>query len=422
MKAENKTYSILWFNSNLRIDEDNQKCKLLNCIRNKAEQTYPISIQACNTVYDFVEFTIVDKWDVLLIDHKADGKRVISQIMKKIKDVSKNQDALRYCLSTDLPEDNEENLLEVYNFSENPITKKRYFQINTVEQSLDVFRNIVKELNYDGQLFVRYPEVKAVYDSVSSPDGRKAIKKLLVWNNNKDRAISFENGIRFALKDIYDKLEGIGFFKNIQSSRPPSFAKYIDGAVCVQKDSRTVWVYYLNPYCRSGWESTAMSFLDSFAQASHHDDTFKKPKEETEEFGVYNDVYRRMVFNAFLVFSRWYDGFLQKYHENNDDITVFFNDIKGVSAESTPSNQEQSSASEVYEGVIERNKKDEYWGVKFDYKGKSIFISLDDKESQSWGGGECVSFSLKEFDPVKKPNRFVAIKVRINPVIFNHTK
>lgn len=416
MKKENQTYSILWFNNNLRIDDDNPTCKLLSDIRDTAEQTYPISIQACVSVDDFVEFTRAYKWHVLLMDHKDDDDRVISKVMKKIK--GENQDALRYCLSLDIPEANEDDLLEMYDFSKNPNTGKRFFQIkDTVEQSIEVFGNIVKELDDESPLFNGFSELKEVYKEMRTFKQKKSIKELLKWHKiqkSHDNLAeipyyNFEDGIRDVVDEITGtggSLERIGFYNN--SGR--SFGSYIDGSPEGKKKN------FLNETCRFKWESVPMAFLARFSNSVKHDDTFAMPFPGEENYPYYDQHVRCMVFEAFVVFCRWYVRFMQKYHENNDDITMFFNDIKSVSEESTAANQEQSSTNKVYEGIIELHFNGKDWGVKLNYKGKQIFALLDEYESKDWNGGECVFLSLKEYDPIKKPNHFVAINVRIKPV------
>lgn len=341
MKTENQTYSILWFNNKLRIDDENSTCKLLADIRDTAEQTYPISIQACVSVDDFVEFTRSYKWHVLLMDHKDDDDRVISKVMKKIK--GGNQDSLRYCLSLDIPEANEDDLLEMYDFSKNPNTGKRFFQIkDTIEQSIEVFGDIVKELDDESPLFNGFPELKEVYKEMRTFKEKKSIKELLKWhkmqksndNNTEIPYYNFEDGIRDVVDEITrtgGTLERIGFYNN--SGR--SFGSYIDGSPEGKKKN------FLNETCRFKWESVPMAFLARFSNSVKHDNTFAMPSPGEENYPYYDQHVRCMVFEAFVVFCRWYVRFMQKYHENNNDITVFFNDNGGSNEENNPANQTQ---------------------------------------------------------------------------------
>ena len=167
---------------------------------------------------------------------------------------------------------------------------------------MPVFFDLVKVLDEHGKLFKKYPKIKQIYDAIDSVVGKKAILDLLKWKENGDMDVDFEGGMRVIIDLIEKKLTSLGFFENAGGG-VGSFYIYIDGHKKIDK-AKQVWKDgynkirrdFLNLDCRSKWESTAMSFLGSFANIVHHPDVFIKPKTNTDEKGrLYYECYRELV-------------------------------------------------------------------------------------------------------------------------------
>lgn len=328
---------VLWLNSNLKVAIGNPLYEFLTKVKDVAEENYKLSIQTCITGSDFVEFIKTYKWDALIIDHQGvwddndDWGSIGHKLIRKI-DKIENQDALKYWFSIERPSESDDfDEMESHGFSKNHETGNCIFQINqdSIEQTLKVFETIKNELDDAGQLFVGYREIKMIYDSFSDKTDKKvkdSIKELLIWHKDHDHAINFENDIRVIVEKIEEKLKEIDFYKNFKGKKP-SLAKYINGS---HQKSESEWEDYLNTECRFKWEAVAISFLDSFQNAVHHQKTYKKPVEGIESFPIYKDYFIPMVFESFVILSKWYVRFMQKYRENNNDITMFFNDINNT--------------------------------------------------------------------------------------------
>ena len=346
MNSTNNKYKILWFNGDLKVDITNPKYMLLNQVKEKAEQKHSISIQACITGDDFLEFAKSKKWDAFVLDYKgfmseeSDEQIIILKLIKKIQSIGKNRDALRLCATMEPPiSDEYDDMIEHSGILKNSNTGKWFFLItkNSIDQSLQVFDTIKTGLDDDWRLFDGYREIKDIYDSTNILSGKNAIKDILLWKQNRDHAAllntKFESGIRDVLDEIYIKLLRIGFYNNSSKTgnynnavQPPlSFARYVNGGV-PDKNNPKKFIYYLNSSCRFAWEAAAMSFLDSFQNAAHHKNTYGQPSVNDVSFSYYYDSFIQMVFDSLVIFSKWYVRFMEDY-QNSQNITKYFNNI-----------------------------------------------------------------------------------------------
>lgn len=313
-------YQILWLNDDLRVNSS--KFNLLDGLRREAEMKFNLSIQTCVIGSDFIEFAN-DKnqiWDAFIID--AIGKMqeedcpndIMGDILKDIDLIVKNQNILLYCMTEEIEEIAGSSLLQMlvnYNFVRTS-TGKRFYDS---ESAKTIFQDVKDRLDNNGKLFQGFPEIEEIYLEIKRSKGEneatQAILDMLKWHFKYDETKDFESGVREVVRFLSDKLINLGFFnfkQNVKLKQPGDDHFSAVGGFCinmVEQDKKND-EYFLTDACRWNWEATAMNFLGNMANISHH--SLQKDKGNTDD---YNRFYRGMIFNAFVLFSKWYVRFNQ---------------------------------------------------------------------------------------------------------------
>jgi hypothetical protein len=313
-------YQILWLNDDLRVNSS--KFNLLDGLRREAEMKFNLSIQTCVIGSDFIEFAN-DKnqiWDAFIIDaigkmqEEDCPKDIMGDILKDIDLIVKNQNILLYCMTEEIEEIAGSSLLQMlvnYNFVRTSIGKRFYDS----ESAKTIFQDVKDRLDNNGKLFQGFPEIEEIYLEIKRSKGEneatQAILDMLKWHFKYDETKDFESGVREVVRFLSDKLINLGFFnfkQNVKLKQPGDDHFSAVGGFCinmVEQDKKND-EYFLTDACRWNWEATAMNFLGNMANISHH--SLQKDKGNTDD---YNRFYRGMIFNAFVLFSKWYVRFNQ---------------------------------------------------------------------------------------------------------------
>lgn len=311
-------YQILWLNDDLRVNSS--KFNLLDGLRREAEMKFNLSIQTCVIGSDFIEFAN-DKnqiWDAFIIDaigkmqEEDCPKDIMGDILKDIDLIVKNQNILLYCMTEEIEEIAGSSLLQMlvnYNFVRTSIGKRFYDS----ESAKTIFQDVKDRLDNNGKLFQGFPEIEEIYLEIKRSKGEneatQAILDMLKWHFKYDETKDFESGVREVVRFLSDKLINLGFFnfkQNVKLKQPGDDHFSAVGGFCinmVEQDKKND-EYFLTDACRWNWEATAMNFLGNMANISHH--SLQKDKGNTDD---YNRFYRGMIFNAFVLFSKWYVRF-----------------------------------------------------------------------------------------------------------------
>ena len=337
MKTDNK-YQILWLNDDLRVDEANPYFRLLNCLRDEAENKFDLSIQACVTADDFLSLANDESisWDVFILDVKIGKKDVFGGVLGKIDEMVQSQGILLYCFTRRLePTSNIDSsimrLLTDYNFSKSQQGGFFYsYSYETEVSGIQVFNDIFNKLEEKGKLFQSYPEIEEIYDEIKQEKGgeneaTKAIINLLKWNENNQSVSGFEEGIRTIMKSVGDNLCNLGFF-NKSKVKPGynGFSSVSGFYINIMQQDTSTDEYLFSDACRLNWEGSALHFLGYFSDIVHHD--LQKVQGDSD---AYNKYYRSMVFNAFVLYSKWYSRFKSLCAQNGGNNTWMFNPLYG---------------------------------------------------------------------------------------------
>ncbi len=318
MEKENK-YQILWLNNDLIVDETNNYYQLLNSLREKAEDKYKddLSIQTCVTDDDFLSLANDEnlQWDVFILDAKVGKKDVFGDVLGKTDTIVQRNGILLYCLTRYDIDSSVKQLMTDYNFSKSQQGSLYYsYSANTEVSDISIFNDIFSKLKEKGNLFQHYPEIEEIYDEIKQKQGENeattAIINLLKWHENNQSVGDFEEGIRTVMKSVGDNLRKLEFFnignRNNKLKQPgdPKFNSMSGFYINILTRDPYTDEYLYSDNCRFNWEASAMYFLGSFADIVHHD--LQKAQGNKDD---YNKYFRGMVFQAFVLYSKWYHRF-----------------------------------------------------------------------------------------------------------------
>lgn len=335
MGKDNKYKQILWLNNDLIIDETNIYYRLLNSLRKEAEDKYKddLSIQTCVTKEDFLSLANDEnlQWDVFILDAKVGKKDVFGDILSKTDTTVQRNGILLYCLTRFNIDSSVKQLMTDYNLSKSQQGALYYsYSDNTKVSDIPIFDEIFNKLKEKGKLFQPFPEIEEIYNEIKRKQGgeneaTKAIINLLKWNDNNQSGSDFEEGVRTILKSVGDNLCNLGFF-NKSKVKPgeDGFSSVSGFYINIMQQDKSTDEYLFSDACRLNWEGSALHFLGYFSDIVHHD--LQKVQGDSD---VYNKYYRSMVFNAFVLYSKWYSRFKSLCAQNAGNNTWMFNPLYG---------------------------------------------------------------------------------------------
>lgn len=327
MSKENK-FHVLWVDDQLIPDGD------VTVIKKKLEETNPsLVIDTCCSGNDFIrranEGTI---WDAFIIDvnlPKDDvdnsPRDIISNLVEETATVIERQRVLLFCFSGApqikgaTSESMYNKYLEEKGFFQNSKTM-RYFYIKNDFAVL--FSDLNKALGQKNGPFKDYPEFGTIY-AMANAKGKQFIEDLLKWKNGELKDLTWANlsNIRSIFEDTIEPwLRDKSFFQPLKQQATQTnkatqtirFYSYINYVI-----PNSVGGYshdLLNEKCRSKWEAAAMNFLSYFASSPHHG----APE-------VYDNSFLNMVFDSFVIFSKWFVRFMEDFEKSGWQMNGFIN-------------------------------------------------------------------------------------------------
>ena len=389
MNKANK-YHVLWLDDDW--DPNRPKYDELKNDKEDAEKLYPsLDFETCIAGKAFIERANDETiWDAFIIDvnvpmsiDEAESPRdVIASIVKGIATVVEKQKVLLYCFSGELnkngvvPSEGMINgFLEEKGFAQNKITQQFFY---LKDEAVELFSDLNKALQKKNGPFKDYPEIKLVYN-IASDKGKKFIDKLLKWKNGDIQDLDCNN-LRFVIKDVEDVLRSKGFFVEGRTT----FHTYI---IEYRKDN--VGKYdgdLLKETCRNPWEAAAMNFLARYANSPMH----------VGENVVYDKLFENMIFDSFVIYSKWYVRFMKDFKNSGYNMGLYVN----------PDNSQQVVS---MVGTISKDTKGAL-RVKGD---DGVFYPIDWNDpaiNQTWKGNERVSFTIAKISNSKTVARNVKIE------------
>lgn len=337
-----KKYKILWLNNELRVDLCNPMFQLLDTLRNEAESKYEnLSIQTCVWGNDFLEFAKdqSQKWNAFVIDpygKMAEGSR--TTIGKHLindygfKDLVQKFEVLMYCFTKDTNEglDENDNLVHhldgIYQFAKfDDGSCCCNYSENAEVGEIHLFKHVIETIEEKGRLFIDYPAIEEIYDEIKRDKGGKCeatntILDLLRWKQGQI-GVDFETGIRSVMQHIGNKLVCLGFFNHPKASKKPGDPKFnsVSGFyIDINAQDPVTEAYMFSSNCRLKWEASAMHYLGYFADVAHHD--IQKDEGNDDDY----NRYKGMIFDAFVLYSKWYVRFKQCCMQNQGNPNWMF--------------------------------------------------------------------------------------------------
>lgn len=402
---DNRKYRILWLDDELKVDVDSPNYCHLNRMREKAEDDMGMYIQTCITGNDFVSLAKDPNqdWDVFVID--AIGKMsdtdecpkdIFGKVLGKIDELVNNQGILLYCLTEEFDKSEKssiQKLLSVYNFSFSP-TGEQYYDYNN-PNSDSLFCDIKSKLDECGKLFRDFPEIEKVYREIKRINGghneaTEAITDMIKWYKDNSYSGDFEYGIREIINQICKRLINYGFYdKSDIKPNEANFSSVTGFYQTMMKRNQNNNEYLLSANCRLNWEATAMLFFGTMADVTHH--ALQKERGDYQDYQLY---YKGMIFNAFVLFSKWYSRFKNNCELNGVKNTNWmFNQYYFNGLWPCEINRE-------YQGKLKQTK-DSYGNIKWKIRPKHIIdtqnshITVDKNVSTlSFSDGRDVKFFL----------------------------
>lgn len=404
MEKGNK-YQILWLNNDLIVDETNIYYQLLNGLREKAEDKYKddLSIQTCVTDDDFLSLANDEnlQWDVFILDAKVGNKDVFGDVLGKTDTIVQRNGILLYCLTRYDIDSSIKQLMTDYNFSKSQQGALYYsYSDNTKVSDIFVFNDIFGKLKEKGNLFQHYPEIEEIYDEIKRKqrgenEATKAIINLLKWHESNQSVSDFEEGIRTIMKSVGDNLCKLDFFnignRNNKLKQPgdPNFNSMSGFYINILTRDPDTDEYLYSDDCRFNWEASAMYFLGSFADIVHHD--LQKAQGNQDD---YNKYFRGMVFQAFVLYSKWYHRF-KTLCSNASNNEWMFNPDYGKNDLPLEIGKQYPNGELNY--ITDRNGNS-FWVVKLNrYKiagSRSWKVDPNKQNISSFKQGDIVSFEI----------------------------
>lgn len=415
-----KQYHVLWIDDDFR--EGTLNHSVLVGQLGYAKDDYPdIEFQTCIYGNDFLRLANQENpwtWDAFVIDYNGmmeeggDVRDILAELMAGLK----NKETLLYCLSGHINEEHptvEDGFLKSEGFQENPKTAKFFFSKDDVELCFEDLHEAL-ELKYGK--YKDYPELRVLHDAVQA-EGKALIDQMLDWGKDKSIEVDYKQ-MRSITKPIELKLRRQGFFGENKSK---SFQGYIDWGPGGINDPDC-----LSLECRTKWEAQAMAYLFSFANiAAGHPERYgyQMPKPGTDGFDTFSPFIKEMIFDALIVFSKWYVRFEKKLKEKGGNMSLFFNnplintaitDDKGnQSDEEKPGKVHETETKKTDENEKEGNigmlvkkqsKKKEgrfYWAVEIDMNQSILVDWVENKNCESIGENVPVSYRNVFKDGIK---------------------
>lgn len=332
-----KKYNILWLNNELRVDFCNPMFQLLDTLRNEAESKYEnLFIQTCVWGKDFLEFAKdqSQKWDAFVIDpygkmaeglETTIGKHLIND--NGFKDLIQKFEVLMFCFTKNTENDSLVRLLDgIYQLVKSDDDSCCCFYSESTEtEEIHLFNHVIEMLEEKGRLFQEYPAIEEIYDEIKRDKGGKCeatntILDLLKWKHDQV-SVDFETGIRSVMQHIGNKLENLGFFNHPKASKKPgdpNFNSVSGFYIDINAQDPVTEAYMFSSNCRLKWEASAMHYLGYFADVAHHD--IQKYEGNSEDY----NRYKGMIFDAFVLYSKWYARFKQCCMQNQGNPNWMF--------------------------------------------------------------------------------------------------
>jgi len=318
MDRETK-FHVLWVDDQLIPGDD------VTVIKEKLEKfNSSLVIETCCNGDDFIrranEGTI---WDAFIIDvnlPKSDvdksPQEIIASIVDGITTVIERQKVLLFCFSGApqikgaTSEGMHNNYLGGKGFHQNSKTKM-YFYLKG--ELATFFSDLSKALEQKNGPFKDYPEFGTIY-AMANAKGKQFIDDLLKWKNGELKDLTWDslNNIRTIFEDAIEPwLENKGFFYyHNQTKKKIRFYEIIN---LVSFNSSGGYDHdYLNEKCRSKWEAAAINFVAHFASIPHHG----SPE-------TYDQSFQNMIFDSFVIFSRWFVRFKEDYEKSGWQMSNF---------------------------------------------------------------------------------------------------
>ena len=376
-------FHVLWVDDQLIPGGD------VTVIKEKLEKSNPsLVIETCCSGDDFIrEANNGTIWDAFIIDvnlPKNDVDKspqdIIASIVDGITTVIERQKVLLFCFSGApqikgaTSEGMHNNYLEGKGFHQNSKTK-RYFYLKSDFAIL--FSDLKEALEQKNGPFKDYPEFGTIF-AMANTNGQQFIKDLLKWKKGELKELTVDNlnKIRSIFDDTIEPwLVNNGFFdfQSDPNTKTTRFFQIINQPVFISgKYANDL----LNNNCRSKWEAAAMNFLAHFASPPHHG-----------EPEVYDKYFLNMIFDSFVIFSKWFVRFKKDFENSGWQMSGFVEKF----------NQPQRLDGYI-DKVLAPGKS--YWIVK-DNNGNEYRIK---DQSWPWKKGEAVTFLPSSQSVVIRPS------------------
>jgi hypothetical protein len=373
--SEEKRYQVLWLDDDFNPNRG-ENYEDMSEYKKNAETTCPIEITTCVTGDEFVNQAKDENciWDAFIIDinvpkseddNDTTPQDIIADVFNGISSIVEQQRIPLFCFSGapqvkgGTPGSSINGFLKDKGFSNNSKKKELYYYLKGDLSSL--VKDLKLALERRNGQFKEHPEFEALF-RIGDKNAKHFIEDLLKWEKDNSYLIDYAN-IRFLTEAIETKLYKKGFFGNsfpslhtyiVQSHKDPNGNRYLNDV--------------LNEKCRSRWEAASISFLSQYANKDHH------PGKEM----ICNPSFQRMIFDAFVIFSRWYVRFIEDFKKSGYNMNAF-----------------TTTPTITNEGLIGNMiMVNGFWMVK-DQNGTEYRIQDKNVQSQSWASNEQVTFSVR---------------------------
>lgn len=369
MSRENK-FHVLWVDDQLIPDSD------VSVIKGKLEKFNPsLVIETCCSGDDFIrranDGTI---WDAFIIDvnlpkNDVDNstQEIIASIVDGITSVVERQKVLLFCFSgaPQITGATSEGMINKYlegkGFSQNSKTKLYFYLKNDFAI---LFSDLKEALAQKIGPFKDYLEFGTIY-AMTNAKGKQFIDDLLKWKKGELKDLTWVSlsNIRSIFEDTIEpwlKDKGFFDFQPDPTAKKTKFYQIINHTIF--NSSGGYDHDFLNEKCRSKWEAAAINFVAHFASIPHHG----SPE-------VYDQTFQNMIFDSFVIFSRWFVRFMEDFEKSGWQMSGFV----------TNYNQPQR-----LDGQIDLDRKFGVHKVVKDNNGIEYRI----QNQQQWNVGDAVTF------------------------------
>lgn len=372
---EGNMYKVLWLDDDFNPNSENYED--MSDYKKEAENTCPIEITTCVTCDEFVNRAKDENciWDAFIIDvnvPKSEDETdstpqdIIADVYNGISSIVEQQRILLFCFSGapqvkgETPGSSINGFLKDKDFSNNSKKKELYYYLKGDPSSL--FKDLKLALERRNGPFKEHPEFEALY-RIGNDDAKQFIDELLIWEKDKTYLIDYSN-LRFIMEAVDITLFKKGFFVN----NYPALHTYINQTHKDQNSGKYL-NDVLNEKCRSKWEAASIEFLGQYANAPHH-----KGNE-----AVRDTHFQRMIFDAFIIFSRWYVRFIEVFKKSGYNMTIFT---------TTPTISNDGLIGYMFQ------TPDNFWMVK-GQDGTEYRLQDKNAQKETWTHNEVVTFSVR---------------------------